>query len=340
MNDSQFRLDFQTLQHQIAALQKEKASTSQKIDAVLEDLQIVYEQMQTRLEAAEVVEEGLHQQNQRLTESYDHYYDLFQTSPIAYCVTDTDGVILEANQPIAQLLNVPQRYMAGKPLILYVAEADHSRFRANLNQLSPVRGLQYWQISLCPRQGEPFVAEFHVATVRNDAGAIESLRIGVYNLSRYQQTVLQRTPLAQAQTAETVFQRPHSLDGLQVLIVDDEVDAREFITAVLETSGIQVMAVATTAAALEALGKFHPDVLISDIRMPDDDGYTLIRKVRELEVRQGWHIPAAALTAHIDESQEKTLSAGFEAHLHKLAQPIELIQLVAQLAGRAGSAED
>lgn len=122
-----------------------------------------------------------------------------------------------------------------------------------------------------------------------------------------------------------------------MLIVDDEADVRDFITAALELHGVRVTAVATAAAALERLEQFRPDVLVSDIRMPDEDGYSLIRKVRELEARWGGHIPAAALTAYLNEDRDKALAAGFEAHLHKLAQPIELVELVAQLANRHAS---
>ena len=73
--------------------------------------------------------------------------------------------------------------------------------------------------------------------------------------------------------------------------------------------------------------------------MPNEDGYSLIRQVRELEAQQGWHLPAAALTAYLLEDRDKALAAGFEAHLHKLAQPIELVELVAQLAGRTANAK-
>jgi CheY-like chemotaxis protein len=75
-------------------------------------------------------------------------------------------------------------------------------------------------------------------------------------------------------------------------------------------------------------------VLVSDIRMPGEDGYRLIERIRALEAKRGGHLPAAAITAYLDEDREKALSAGFEGHLHKLAQPIELVQMVAQLAGR------
>lgn len=340
MNDDIFRQYFQTIEQQIAALNGEQlALPSEEVTAALEGLQLIYEEMQAKLEAAEVVEQGLLQENQRIAAVFQHYRDLFDSSPIAYLVTDVNGSILEANQAIAKLLNVPQRYLVRKPLAVYIAAGERSTFYTKLNQLSQVNDVQIWQVNLCPRKGKPFAAELNVAIARNAAGWIDALRIGVYNASRYQQSLAVPAQqldgeATQVQTNIPVPSLPHSLDGLQVLIVDDEADAREFITAVLESSGIRVRAVANAAAALETLETFHPDVLVCDIRMPGGDGYSLIRQIRALEAKQGRHIPAAALTAYLDESREKALSAGFEAHLHKLAQPSELIEMVVQLAER------
>lgn len=335
-DDEQTQRYFQLIQQQIAALQQvPECIPLEGITASLDNLQLLYAQMQTKLEAAEIVEEGLLQQNQRIAAAYQHYYELFQASPIAYLVTDASGVILEANEAIAQLLNVPQRYLAGKPLIVFVAPSDHLAFYTRLNGLSQAGEVQRWQMHLCPRQGEPFVAELNLGIVRHPSGSIKALRIGVHTMSHYPQP--QAQPVPQATPFESTVPEPalpHSLDGLRVLVVDDEADAREFITAVLESRGIQVTAVPSAAAALAALEQFHPDVLVSDIRMPDQDGYNLIRKVRELEAQQGWHIAAAAITAYLEEDREKALTAGFEAHLHKLAPPSELLEMVAQLAGR------
>ncbi len=121
---------------------------------------------------------------------------------------------------------------------------------------------------------------------------------------------------------------------MQVLFVDDETDAREFITAVLEQYGISVTAVTTVAEALSVLEQSRPDVLLSDIRMPDEDGYALIQKVRAIEAEKGWQIPTAALTAYLAEDRAKAIKAGFQSHFHKLAEPTKLVEMVAQLAGR------
>lgn len=127
-------------------------------------------------------------------------------------------------------------------------------------------------------------------------------------------------------------QTPESLNGLRVLVVDDEADIREFITVVLESHGMSVKAVANARSALEALELFQPDVLVCDLRMPGGSGYDLIRQIRELEAKQGGHLPATAITAYQDEDWEESQKAGFEAHLHKFAQPSEWVEIVARLA--------
>ncbi len=130
---------------------------------------------------------------------------------------------------------------------------------------------------------------------------------------------------------------PPRLDGLRVLIADDEPDARQWITIVLEESGAEVIAVATVGEALEALVQQRPDVLVSDIGMPGEDGYALMRKIRELEPEMGGTIPAVALTGYArEEDYTKALAAGFQLHVAKPIRAAELIAVVASLARMAG----
>lgn len=361
MSNEQIEQHFQVIRRQIADLRGESIAGWEVVDAALEDLQVTFEQMQTSLDSNEPVQEDLCQQKQ-------YYQDLFQFFPIASLITNADGVILEANQAVAQLLNVSQSYLVGKPLVVFVAEGDYrsedprsSRavFRTQLNQLPRSTGTQIWRISLCPREREPILAELHVAIARSTAGQIECLRMGVYNLNQFQETIasvntkasdtlsfpkevvapLQPQRLDGVLTELPISPLPQSLDGLRVLVVDDEPDIREFVTAVLGSHGIGVRAVASAAAALEELERFHPDVLLSDIRLPDEDGYGLIRQIRALEAVQGGHLPAAAMTAYLEEDREKALQAGFEAYLYKLVQPIQWVEMVAQLARPDASLE-
>jgi PAS domain S-box-containing protein len=126
-----------------------------------------------------------------------------------------------------------------------------------------------------------------------------------------------------------------SLDGVRVLVVDDELDARQLLTTVLSQYGAQVIAVASAADALAAVQQFQPDVLVSDIGMPETDGYALIRQLRSLPSEQGGRIPAVALTAYARaEDRTQALLAGFQLHVSKPVNPAELAAVVANLAGR------
>jgi CheY-like chemotaxis protein len=130
---------------------------------------------------------------------------------------------------------------------------------------------------------------------------------------------------------------PPLLDGLRILAVDDEADARELLILMLGQYGAEVTVVATVSEALEALARIKPNVLVSDIGMPGEDGYTLIRKVRALDAEQGGRIPAVALTAYARaEDRAQAILAGFQIHVPKPVNPGELAVVVANLVGRTG----
>ncbi len=131
------------------------------------------------------------------------------------------------------------------------------------------------------------------------------------------------------------FNGPPELEGLRLLVVDDEEDTRTLLKAVLERCGAQVVAVSSASEAIAALKQSQPDVLISDLGMPEEDGYSLIKKVRALSAEDGGRTPAAALTAYARvEDRMKVLRSGFQIHLPKPVEPAELIAVVANLAGR------
>jgi PAS domain S-box-containing protein len=121
------------------------------------------------------------------------------------------------------------------------------------------------------------------------------------------------------------------LAGLDVLVVDDEADARDLVTAVLVRCGAQVRTASSVEGAILRLRERRPDVLLSDIGLPSEDGYALIRRVREIDPE----VPAAALTAYASpDDHRRALAAGFHAHVAKPAEPSDLALLVASLAGR------
>ena len=126
-----------------------------------------------------------------------------------------------------------------------------------------------------------------------------------------------------------------SLRGLQVIVVDDEVDARHLVEHVLRESGAIVRGASSAAETLQALETDWPDVLISDIGMPGEDGHSLIAKIRALEAQGRSRTPAVALTAYArTEDRVKSLRAGFDMHVVKPIQPTELLMVVASLVRR------
>jgi len=130
---------------------------------------------------------------------------------------------------------------------------------------------------------------------------------------------------------------PSTLNGLLALIVDDEQDARNLVAAILRQYGAQVLIAASAAEALQLIRESPrmPDLLISDISMPEEDGYSLIRKVRALPQDKGGQIPAIALTAYGRmEDRIRVLSAGFQRHVPKPVEPAELALSAAHLTGR------
>jgi CheY-like chemotaxis protein len=133
--------------------------------------------------------------------------------------------------------------------------------------------------------------------------------------------------------------RPHRepprLDGTTVLFVEDQSESREWVSLLLDRSGAKVVAVETAEQAMTALTSAMPDVLISDIALPGEDGYALIRRVRALEGSAGVSLPAIALTACAGpEDRRRAKHEGFQVHLAKPVEPDELLELVATLGVR------
>jgi PAS domain S-box-containing protein len=128
---------------------------------------------------------------------------------------------------------------------------------------------------------------------------------------------------------------PPELSGLRVLLVDDEADSRDLLNFVLESCEAQVLTTSSAAEALELIKRERFDVIVSDIGMPEEDGYSLIRKIRALSNELGGNTPAIALTAYARaEDRVQALRSGFQMHIAKPVEAVELIAAVANLAGR------
>ncbi|MFN6515830.1 MAG: chemotaxis protein CheB [Nostoc sp. CreGUA01] len=185
------------------------------------------------------------------------------------------------------------------------------------------------------------VVELHGGTVEAHSpgegqGATFIIKLPLHNLEGSSGRNATQTVVLQDQLPPSAANMP-SLDGVRLLLVDDELYVRNLFVTVLEVYGVEVTAVASARQALSTLianpGGY--DILLSDISMPEEDGYTLIRQVRALSVESGGQIPAVAITAHAtDEEHREALSAGFQVHLAKPVEPTQLLLVVASLTGR------
>jgi len=174
------------------------------------------------------------------------------------------------------------------------------------------------------------LVELHGGTIR-----AESLGEGQGATFTVQLPLLERVGGVGGVGGERKNVNPSLLDGLRVLVVDDEAGILELLKTILEQYAAQVTAVASAKEAIATLtanpGEY--DVLLSDIGMPDEDGYALIRQVRELSAETGGQIPAAALTAYVrGEEQSEALTAGFQRHIAKPVEPEQLVLIIAELA--------
>jgi len=130
-----------------------------------------------------------------------------------------------------------------------------------------------------------------------------------------------------------------NLAGLRILVVDDEADARDLLAIRLQQYGADVITAPSAEAAMDALARLkpRPDLIVSDIAMPGEDGYSLIRRVRAMEPEQGGRIPAIALTAYSrTKDRVQALAAGFQIHIPKPVNAAELAHAIAGITGRFG----
>jgi PAS domain S-box-containing protein len=149
---------------------------------------------------------------------------------------------------------------------------------------------------------------------------------------------LRAGPADGAAGAETTPHIPRLLQGVSILVVEDDDDTRGMLLSALSHCGASARGAATAAEGFALFRKDRPNVLISDIAMPDEDGYSLLRRIRALPAEQGGQVPAAALTAYAAaEDRTKALRAGFQIYLPKPVDPAELVTVVRTLAGLPGA---
>lgn len=181
------------------------------------------------------------------------------------------------------------------------------------------------------------LTELHGGTVEaangaNGEGALFTVTLPVMAVSRSIEQMIDRSEKAAAQEAYLAFDHPPDLRGVRVLAVDDEPDARMLLETLFKQCGAEIKTCASAAETIAILDDYNPDVLVSDIGMPGEDGYSLIRKIRELEAATGKRLPAVALTAFArTEDRYQALAAGFNMHVPKPVEPAELALVISTL---------
>jgi signal transduction histidine kinase len=177
------------------------------------------------------------------------------------------------------------------------------------------------------------IVELHGGQVRAESGGEGHGATFVVSLPV---TLLRAAPSERIHPTAPTFPPPaaeRNLKGLRVLVVDDEPDTLDTLRAILLRAGAEVLTAADAMEALTNLQSWKPDVLVSDIGMPGDDGYALIRKIRALAPEQGGKTLALALTAYARvEDRLKVLAAGYQLHVPKPIEPAELVALVGSLS--------
>ena len=174
------------------------------------------------------------------------------------------------------------------------------------------------------------LVELHGGTVQADSRGVG--RGATFTVRLPASAVYERRDKADGSASHS-HDRFEELEGLKVLVVDDDADTRELLKAVLGSRGAEVSAAGSAREALELFETLRPAVLVSDIGMPGEDGYDLIRKVRALPAERGGRTPAVALTAYAGaEDRARAFLAGYQVHVPKPVEPKELMGVVASLA--------
>lgn len=178
-----------------------------------------------------------------------------------------------------------------------------------------------------------YLVEMHGGTVQAESGGAGK---GAAFILRFPIASVKKAGIGENDSPDADGTDGRLLKGLRILVVDDEVDSLALLKTITENAGAVVKAVGSSNEAVEAVADFRPDVLISDIGMPGEDGYTLIKRIRGMTPPEIAFVPAIALTAYArQEDRERALESGFQMHISKPVGYTELIEAVRKVAGSA-----
>ena len=177
------------------------------------------------------------------------------------------------------------------------------------------------------------LVELHGATIEVVSEGVGQGATFSMRLPRFEEALASHGPPSTTLSSPRLtFDRPREVEGLRVLVVDDERDARELVAALLESCKVVVTAVSSAADAFEVIRSRAVDAMISDIAMPGEDGHSLVRRIRQLTPDEGGRTPAIALTAYARlEDRTRALRAGFDSHVAKPVDPSELLAVLASI---------
>jgi PAS domain S-box-containing protein len=184
------------------------------------------------------------------------------------------------------------------------------------------------------------LVELHGGTVQasnrtEENGALFTVKLPVMAVRQQTESALEGRVHPTAPAHNFTIECPPGLENIKVLAVDDEPDARLLLTAMLEQCGAEVRTCESAAEALVQIREFQPDILVSDIGLPEEDGYALIRRLRAAEAGTGKRLPAIALTAFArTEDRLQALASGYNMHVPKPVEPAELLLVIASLVSQ------
>jgi PAS domain S-box-containing protein len=248
----------------------------------------------------------------------------------AICRLDIGGHVVSWNASAERITGYPAQEVIGRHVSLFYPD-ENAVATGDLEAAARDDGVadERWRLR---KDGSRFWGNILIVALRNAREELVGFAKVTRDLTEQRRVDAERPRVSHASDKST---SAAALDGVRVVVVEDEADARELIQLVLERSGAEVLAAASAAEGLKAVEAFSPHVIVSDIGMPHEDGYSFMRRVRGLPQELGGGVAAVALTAYTrEEDRLHAMRAGYNRHLAKPAHPDELVSTIRDLVKR------